>query len=36
MDKLSWGSFLDPGNILFWVFFWITIPVKVVSWILHL
>ena len=34
MDKgLNVGDFLDPGNILFYVFLPVTLPLLVLKWI---
>ncbi len=37
-DKIAWGNFFDPGDILFWIalplFWWIQLPWLVIEWIL--
>jgi hypothetical protein len=30
---MDWEDFLDPGNILFWVFLPITLPLAILQWV---
>lgn len=30
---MDWEDFLDPGNILFWIFLPITLPLAIIFWV---
>ena len=33
MEKFSWSDFVNPGNILFYLFLPLTLPIAIIRWI---